>query len=160
VVRVEESIHRAIENLLHEWARTVDEARYEDLTLLMTESGEYKVMSRFNVERGLPLAIIYARSQAQFRDRILSMRVANVYETQFYRHTVTGVQIISVANGRYEVRANYTVVRIMEHDGSMTLFSTGQYRDEVVFEGETPKFARRHVVYDSRAIDTLLVIPL
>lgn len=159
-ILIEERTHRAIENLVYEWGRTADEGRHEDLAGLLVEAGEYKVMSRFNLDRGLPLAVIHTRSRAQLRDRILSLRVANVYETQFYRHSITGVQIIAQHGAAYEVRANYTVARIMEHDGSMVLFSTGQYRDEIVFEGDAPRFARHHVIFDSRAIDTLLVIPL
>jgi anthranilate 1,2-dioxygenase small subunit len=52
------------------------------------------------------------------------------------------------------------VVRTMEHDGAQIIFSTGQCRDEVVFDGATPLFRRRHVLFDSKAIDTLLAYPL
>jgi hypothetical protein len=47
-----------------------------------------------------------------------------------------------------------------EHNGEMAIFSCGQYRDEVVFEGQTPLLRRRHVLFDSRAIATLLAYPL
>jgi anthranilate 1,2-dioxygenase small subunit len=152
--------HRAIEHLLYEWARRIDEDRLEALAELMLESGEYKVASRFNVDRNLPVAVIHCRSAAQLRDRVTSLRVANVYEKHHYRHVVSGVQVIDAHAGECEVRANYVVHRIMEHDGSTIVFSTGQYRDLVAFEGAAPKFKRRHVVFDSRAIETLLVIPL
>jgi len=151
---------RAIENLLHEWARAIDEDRVEAAAALLTEDGEYKVVSRFNSDRGLPLALIHCRTAAQLRDRIASMRVANIYEKHFYRHLISGVQVIGEMDGAYEVRANYAVIRIMEHDGAMALFSTGQYRDSVVLEAAGARFRRRHVLYDSRAIDTCLVIPL
>ena len=59
-----------------------------------------------------------------------------------------------------EVRSNYLVVRTMDHDGSMAVFSTGQCRDSVVITPEGPRFKQRDIVYDSRAIETLLVIPL
>lgn len=150
----------AIEQLHYEWARTIDEGRYEDLLGLLTEDAEYKVASRFNVDRGLPLAIIHTRTRAQLKDRISSLRVANIYETHHYRHLVAGVQVIGVTARGHEVRSNYTVIRTMEHDGSMAVFSAGQYRDEVVFDGDAPRLSRRHVVFDSRAVDTLLVIPL
>lgn len=150
----------AIEQLYYEWARTIDEGRYEDLLALLTEDAEYKVASRFNVDRGLPLAIIHTRTRAQLQDRITSLRVANIYETHHYRHLVSGVQLIGATERGHEVRASYSVIRTMEHDGSMVVFSAGQYRDEVVFEGDAARLRRRHVVFDSRAIDTLLVIPL
>jgi anthranilate 1,2-dioxygenase small subunit len=70
------------------------------------------------------------------------------------------VQVVDEEGGAYEVRSNYAVIRIMEHDGSSAVFSSGQYRDSVLFEGGTPRFRRRHVVFDSKAIDTLLVYPI
>ena len=153
--------HRAIENLLYEWARTIDEDRLEQLAGLMLPSATYKVTSRFNADRGLPSAVIDCRSSDQLQDRITSMRVANVYEKHFYRHVVSGVQVVggSEAAG-WDVRANYLVVKTMEHDGSITVFSSGQYRDRVVLDGGEPKFASRLVVYDSRMIDTVLVTPI
>jgi 3-phenylpropionate/cinnamic acid dioxygenase small subunit len=41
-----------------------------------------------------------------------------------------------------------------------SIFSTGQYRDRVVIEAGQARFAERVVVFDSKAIDTLLAIPL
>jgi anthranilate 1,2-dioxygenase small subunit len=151
---------RAIESLVYEWARAIDEDRLEALAGLLVEDGEYKVASRYNLDRGLPLAVIHTRSRAQLRDRIVSLRVVNIYEAHHYRHLVSGVQVIGEEGGAYEVRSNYAVIRIMEHDGSSAIFSSGQYRDSVLFEGGTPRFRRRHVVFDSKAIDTLLVVPI
>ncbi|MFM9970628.1 MAG: nuclear transport factor 2 family protein [Burkholderiales bacterium] len=154
----------AIENLNYEWARLIDENKIEAIGDLMTESADYKVASRFNVDRNLPSAVIHCRSRAQLLDRITAMRVANIYEKQCYRHVVSGVQVLGAASdfgaNAWETRANYVVIRTMEHDGSMIVYSTGQYCDVVVFEGDAPKFARRHVVYDSRMIETVLVIPI
>ena len=152
--------HRAIENLIHEWARAIDEDRVEDIAALLTDDAEYKVASRFNVDRGLPLAIIHCKSAAQLRDRIKSMRIANIYEPHHYRHIVSGVQILGEQGGCFEVRSNYAVIRTMDHDGSMTVFSSGQCRDLVTLAGGEPRFRQRHMIYDSRAIETLMVIPL
>jgi anthranilate 1,2-dioxygenase small subunit len=157
---VDVDVKLAIENLVHEWARMIDEDRLEGLADLLADPGEYKVASRFNVDRNLPLAVIHCKSRAQLRDRITSLRIANVYEKHHYRHIVSGVQVIGRSGDEYEVRANYMVNRIMEHDGSTITFSTGQYRDRVVFEHGAPKFRQRQVIFDSRAIETLLVIPL
>lgn len=157
---IADAAFRAIEQLVHEWARAIDENRLEDLADLLTEDGEYEVASRYNADRGLPLAVIHTRSRAQLRDRITSLRVANIYEAHCYRHLVSGVQVIGEEGGAFDVRSNYAVIRIMEHDGASSIFSTGQYRDRVVFAGAAARFKRRHVVFDSKAIDTLLAYPL
>lgn len=151
---------RAVENLIYEWARAIDEDRVEAIAELLLPDGRYTVQSRFNHDRGLPMAIIDARSAAQLRDRIKSMRVANIYEPHHYRHILSGVQIVGEADGVLQVRSNYLVVRTMSLDGDMAIFSTGQCQDEVVITPDGPRFKRRLFLYDSRIIETLLVIPL
>lgn len=154
-----EAHFRAVENLIYEWARAIDEDRVEAIAELLLPDGRYTVQSRFNHDRGLPMAIIDARSAAQLRDRIKSMRVANIYEPHHYRHILSGVQIVGEVDGVLQVRSNYLVVRTMSLDGDMAIFSTGQCQDEVVITPDGPRFKRRLFLYDSRIIETLLVIP-
>jgi anthranilate 1,2-dioxygenase small subunit len=151
---------RAVENLIYEWARAIDEDRVEAIAELLLPDGRYTVQSRFNHDRGLPMAIIDARSAAQLRDRIKSMRVANIYEPHHYRHILSGVQIVGEVDGVLQVRSNFLVVRTMSLDGDMAIFSTGQCHDEVLITPEGPRFKKRLFLYDSRIIETLLVIPL
>jgi anthranilate 1,2-dioxygenase small subunit len=151
---------RAVENLLFEWARAIDENRVEAICELMAPDGRYTVQSRFNADRALPHALIDAHSAAQMRDRIRSMRLANIYEPQHYRHTVSGVQIVGGEGTQLQVRSNFTVVRTMELDGTMKLFAAGQCEDVVEVGGPEPLFRSRRFKLDSRAVETLLVIPL
>ncbi|MBL0420069.1 nuclear transport factor 2 family protein [Ramlibacter sp. AW1] len=151
---------RAVENLVHEWARAIDENRVEAIAELMLPKGRYTVRSRFNEDRGLPHALIDAQSAAQVRDRIKSMRLANIYEPQHMRHLISGVQIVGSRDGLLEVRSNFAVVRTLELEGDMKLFATGQARDLVDVSGERPLFHSRLLLIDSRAVETLLVIPL
>jgi anthranilate 1,2-dioxygenase small subunit len=151
---------RAVENLIYEWARAIDEDRVEAIPEWLLPDGRYTVQSRFNHDRGLPMAIIDSRSAAQLRDRIKSMRLANIYEPHHYRHILSGVQIVAEVDGVLQVRSNYLVVRTMSLDGDMAIFSTGQCQDEVVITPDGPRFKRRLFLYDSRIIETLLVIPL
>ena len=151
---------RPIENLLYEWARAVDENRVEDICRLMREDGRYRVQSRFNADRGLPHALMDAQSPAQLRDRIKSMRLANIYEPQHYRHMVSGVQIVGGEGALLQVRSNFLVVRTMDLDGDMKLFAAGQCEDVVDVGGPQPLFRSRHFKLDSRVVETLMVIPL
>ncbi|MDB5900289.1 MAG: small subunit aromatic oxygenase [Ramlibacter sp.] len=157
---IHEEHFRAVENLLYEWARAVDENRVEAICELMAPDGRYTVQSRFNADRGLPHALIDARSAAQLRDRIRSMRLANIYEPQHYRHTVSGVQIVGGEGAQLQVRSSFTVTRTMELDGTMKLFAAGQCEDVVEVGGAEPLFRSRRFKLDSRAVETLLVIPL
>ena len=151
---------RAVENLVSEWARAVDENRVEAICELLAPEGRYTVRSRFNADRGLPVALIDAHSASQLRDRIKSMRVANIYEPHHYRHIVSGVQIVGEQDGALDVRSSLVVVRTMELDGTMKVFASGQCRDLVEVRDGGPRFRSREIVLDSRAVETLLVIPL
>jgi anthranilate 1,2-dioxygenase small subunit len=151
---------RAIENLIYEWARAIDEDRIESIAELMEPEGRYTVTSRFNQSRDLPMAVIDAHSAAQLRDRIKSMRIANVYEPHHYRHILSGVQIIGEENGALVVRSNFLIIRTMELDGTMMLYASGQCQDLINVSGATARFKSRKFIYDSRAIETLMVIPL
>ena len=155
-----ENHFRAVENLVHEWARCIDENRVEAICELMLPEGRYTVQSRFNADRGLPHALMDARSAAQLRDRIKSMRLANIYEPQHYRHIVSGVQIVGGEAGALQVRSSFLVVRTLELDGDMKLFAAGQCDDVVDVTGPEPLFRARHFKLDSRVVETLMVIPL
>jgi len=150
----------SVEYLIHEWARAIDENRVEAIADLMTPEGRYTVTSRFNHDRNLPLAVIDCHSAAQLRDRIKSMRIANIYEPHHYRHMLSGVQVMGEEAGCLQVRSNFLIVRTMELDGTMKLFASGQCQDSVQLTDDGPRFARRTFIYDSRAVETLMVIPL
>lgn len=151
---------RPVQHLVYEWARAIDENRVEAIAELMLPQGRYRVQSRFNADRGLPHALIDAQSAAQLRDRIRSMRVANIYEPHHYRHIVSGVQITGGEGGVLEVRSNFLVVRTQELDGNMKVFACGQCEDRIDVTGHQPRFASRLFRLDSRIVETLLVIPL
>ena len=102
---------RAVENLIYEWARHIDEDHVEAITDLMLEDGRYTVKSRFNHDRDLPMAIIDSHSAAQLRDRIKSMRVANIYEPHHYRHILSGIQILNEEDPSYLSVADLIIPR-------------------------------------------------
>ena len=155
-----ETDYRLVEQLIFEWARRIDENRVEEIADLLVPNGRYTVQSRFNLDRNLPHCSIDCHSPAQLRDRILSMRIANIYEPHHYRHMISGIQILKKENKLLEVVSNFSIIRTMELDGQIQIIFTGQARDEILIDQQTILFTRRHLVFDSRAIETLLVIPI
>src|SRR6266700_591537 len=93
------------------------------------------------------------------RERVRSLREANVYEAQRYRHVI-GVPLIAPSEGSaVRAQTSFIVARIM-HSGETTLFATGRYHDHIVLDDGEARFAEKIVILDSRLIDTLLAIPL
>ena len=159
------ALHRAhidvVSYLLAEWAHAIDDNRVERIAELMCDDGRYTVSSRFNTDRGLPLAIIDAQSAAQLRDRIRSMRLANIYQPQHYRHLISSIQILGRGEqGRLQVRSSFAVFRTLETTGDSIFFAGGRCDDLIDISGAEPRFARRHMIYDSRAVETLMIIPI
>jgi 3-phenylpropionate/cinnamic acid dioxygenase small subunit len=147
-----------VQDLNARYAQAIDDNKLEAWPDFFTEDGRYRVTTAENAECGLPLAMIYATSRAMLRDRVRSLRDANVYEAQRYRHII-GAPLIGAEGGVVEAQTSFIVARVM-HTGETTLFATGRYHDRVVVENGVARFAEKAVVLDSRLIDTLLAIPL
>jgi anthranilate 1,2-dioxygenase small subunit len=152
-------VRRMVEDLVHAAARAIDDDRLEEFPNFFVAEGVYKVASRFNAERGLPLAHIYCTNRGMITDRIASIRKANIYQPHRYRHLISGIHVESHTGDVATARANYLVVRIMD-DGSSAIFSTGEYRDAILLRAGTALFRERVVLFDSKSIETLLAIPL
>ena len=152
------SFQREIEKLHARYAHALDDDRLEAWPDLFTENGIYRIATAENEERGLPIAVLFAEGRPMLRDRVASLRNANIYEPQRYRHIVSSIVMEELPGGMVRSTANFLVVRIMQ-DGSSLLFASGRYLDRIVLAPE-PLYEERVVVCDSRRFDTLLAIPL
>jgi 3-phenylpropionate/cinnamic acid dioxygenase small subunit len=148
-----------IQDLNARYVQAIDDDKLEAWPDFFTESGRYRITTAENVERGLPLGLIYATSRAMLRDRVRALRDANVYEAQRYRHVIGALLIEPAAGGTVRARTCFMVARIM-HTGATMLFATGCYHDRVVVDDGDPRFAEKVVILDSRLVDTLLAVPL
>ena len=151
----------AILDLNARYAQALDDCRLEEWPGFFTTSARYIVTTAENFEQGLPLGMIYATSRAMLQDRVRSLREANIYEAQRYRHIVGLPLLEPTQDGATRARTSFIVVRVM-HSGETVVFATGSYRDVIVTDASDGalRFTERTVVLDSRQIDTLLALPL
>jgi 3-phenylpropionate/cinnamic acid dioxygenase small subunit len=148
----------AVERLHARYVHALDADQLEDWPNFFTENGTYRIATAENEARGLPLPVLYAEGRAMLRDRVQSLRHANIYEPQRYRHVMSSVLLEKLDIHHVKSVCNFLVVRIMEN-GEAMLFASGRYVDRIVLSGE-PRYEERVVVCDSRRFDTLLAIPL
>ena len=150
-----------VANLNARYVAAIDDNKLEEWPDFFVANGSYRVTTAENFERGLPLALIYATSRAMLRDRVRSLRDANVYEAQRYRHLIGPALIGGQEGGEVRAQTSFMVARIM-HTGETSIFATGRYHDRILLgtpeRGEA--FVEKLVILDSRLIDTLLAIPL
>ena len=141
------------------YGNAIDSDALEDWPNFFTPNCHYRVTHIENEREGLPAGLIYADSRAMLEDRITSLRVANVYERQRYRHLLGVPDIESVDDTSAVARTAFMVARIMA-TGETLLFATGVYHDRFVTSGGRLLLAKRVVVCDSTVTDTLLALPL
>src|SRR5215213_6153478 len=116
-------LQRGIERLHARYAHALDNDELEQWPNFFTQNGRYRITTAENESRGLPLPVLYAEGQPMLRDRVASLRHANIYEPQRYRHMVSSVLVEPQANSAVKSIANFLVVRIMEN-GEAMLFAS------------------------------------
>src|SRR5262249_37558985 len=141
------------------YADAIDADRLESWPDFFLDDGCYRVTTAENVSQNLPLSLVYATSRAMLRDRVQSLREANVYESQRYPHVLGTPVVDRIESGAVTARTSFLVVRIMR-TGETMLFACGCYHDRIVGSAGKALFAEKTVVLDSRQIDTLLALPL
>ncbi len=150
-------LQRDVERLHARYAHAVDNDELEQWPNFFTAKGRYRIATAENEARGLPIPVLYCDGQAMLRDRIASLRHANIYEPQRYRHLVSAVLLQEETPQSVKSIANFLVVRIMEN-GEAVLFASGRYVDRISIA--EMRYEERLVICDSRRFDTLLAIPL
>jgi anthranilate 1,2-dioxygenase small subunit len=159
VTAVDIELQLAVEKLLARYVHALDDDRLEEWPDFFVDDGRYRITTAENFERELPLSIIYADSRAMLRDRVSALRHANIYEAQRYRHGVSSVLVERLDARTARATSNFQVVRVM-HSGESMLFASGRYLDRIRLNGSEPLFEEKIVLLDSRAVDTLLAIPI
>ncbi len=148
-----------LSELQHRYVQTIDSDRLEQWPDFFTEDGTYKIISKENADRGLPVAIIYCRNQKMMRDRIVALRHANIYEAHSYRHSVGGLVIDEVNGDEVKTTSSYIVVNT-GLAGDSTVYQAGCYQDTVVKRDGAWRYKDKRVVYDTSRVQTLLATPI
>jgi anthranilate 1,2-dioxygenase small subunit len=149
----------AIERLLADYAWYIDQDRLEEWLDFFTEDAVYKIVPRENVEQGLPLTLFIAENKNMLRDRVVSLRRANIYNIHYDRHLLSAIRVVADGDAECAVEASFAVFHT-DQEGESRIFSVGAYRDKIVFVGERALIKEKIVVVDTAAVRTLLSTPL
>jgi anthranilate 1,2-dioxygenase small subunit len=138
----------------------LDNDRLEAWTDFFTEDCRYEIIPKENVDAGLPAPVIYCRNRKMLRDRVLSLRNANIYEGHTYRHMTSGLVVGDIADdGSIATTSSYVVINTGQA-GESTVYQAGCYHDEVVRVDGALRYRKRRVVYDTSRVQTLLATPI
>jgi len=138
-----------IDKLNQLYARCLDEGRYSEWPDFFVEDANYIIHSRENADADLEAYIMYCEGGPMMRDRMLATEKAIVHDLRYERRVVASPLITKENNEHIETRSNYVMYR-SGLEGNSELFSTGEYRDKIVFDDDgNPKFKERIVVLDT-----------
>ena len=156
---IDAGTRRLVEDFLLDCAWAIDEDDLEAWPGFFAEDGRYRITTRDNEARGLPVGIMLCEGRGMMEDRVLALRTANIYEPHRYRHILGRPRLREAEGGLVRSDSSFIVVRTMQ-DGRMDLFAAGNYRDLLRVEGGRAAFRERAAVLESRRVDVLIVIPI
>jgi anthranilate 1,2-dioxygenase small subunit len=158
-VSQEQTIQAGARRLLAAYTYVLDEGPLADWPTLFTESCLYRITTRQNEERNMPLSIMLCDNRAMLYDRVEAVEKANIFEPHYYRHVLSDSRPLRSTADSIWTETSFICVRTML-DGRMSLFAAGKYVDEIVVEGDLWLFRSKTVVLDSSQVDTLIAKPL
>jgi 3-phenylpropionate/cinnamic acid dioxygenase small subunit len=148
-----------IEELYAEYAACLDDLELERWPDFFVDPCLYRVTSRENFDRGLPLALILCESAGMLRDRVVALRKTSVYSPRAMRHIVSGVRVGESDANQTRAGASFVVFE-SPLDEPTRVFCAGRYLDVLVRTPNGLRFRERTCVLDSPLILGSLVYPV
>lgn len=145
--------------LQDQYINTLDNDRLEIWPTLFTEDCLYEIVPKENADMGLPIGVIFCDNQKMLRDRVVSLRNANIFEEHSYRHMTSGLCVVAQRDGVIETESNYVVIQTRTN-GESNVFQAGKYCDKVVRTAEGLRYQSKRVIYDTSRVQTLLATPI
>lgn len=155
----------ALHELHAEYAAVLDARDLERWPGLFTEAGSYRLQSRENHERGLPLSVLHLDSRAMLRDRVYGARETIYHDPCAQRHVGGPPRLLARepgADGEVLVTETPVLVLRTKRDAMPEILITGRYLDRVVPAPDTPvglRFAQRWLIFDNDLLANSIVDP-
>jgi salicylate 5-hydroxylase small subunit len=153
------TIRFTVHDLYADYARCVDDTRYEEWPDFFTEDCLYRIVSRENYDAGLLMSALALESKAMLRDRVYGMTKTMFHAPYLQRHIVSLPRIVSESSEGIVAEANYLVIRT-KLDSYSEVFNAGRYVDTIVSEDGRLKFKKRICIFDSELVPNSLVYPI
>jgi anthranilate 1,2-dioxygenase small subunit len=149
----------ALTDLMAEYGMALDEDRLEDWVELFDEQCDYRVVTRENVEQGLPNVLMWCDNKDMLRDRIESYRHVNEYNPHYDRHVIGPLRVVAEQDGSATFEASYSLFQT-DLEGNSRIFSVGRYRVEAVLRGGAAQLKSVQVIADTGTVPSLLATPI
>jgi len=148
-----------IQQLQDRYSAALDNDRLEEWASLFTPDCNYEIVPRENADLGLPVGLIHCDNQRMLRDRVVSLRHANIFEAHSCRHLTSGLQVTPLGDDEVEATSSYVVVQTRT-DGESFVYQAGRYHDRILRTPEGWRYRSRRCIYDTSRVMTLLATPI
>jgi 3-phenylpropionate/cinnamic acid dioxygenase small subunit len=156
----DEKLRAEIEDLYARYATLLDEGPLEAWPALFDPGASYRIATRENVERGLPLALLSCDGRAAIEDRVYAIRNTSFTVPRRTRHLWSGLCCPDPEDDPLRVEANFAVYESL-HEDPTRLHSVGRYRDRLARDAEGRlRFREKLCVVDGALVPNSLGIPL
>jgi salicylate 5-hydroxylase small subunit len=147
----------ALHALYADYSAALDNGELQRWPDFFTEDCIYKLQSRENFDRGLPLSTLSFESKGMLKDGATDTLFHDPYSQ---RHIVGLPRLLKHDDdGSLHCEANYLVIRT-KRDAMPEILSVGRYIDHVVTTPEGLKFNKRLVIFDNDLIANSLIYPI
>jgi 3-phenylpropionate/cinnamic acid dioxygenase small subunit len=154
------SIDRArLRDLYDDYIALLDACDFDAWLELFLDDSDYRIQSRENFERGLPLATVRCESRKMLADRIDAIRNTQTFAPRNLRRFVSGIRVRRATDAGVEVGASFLVVESLE-DEPTRAHMAGSYVDVVTSVDGALKFRSKLAVYDSPIVPISLIYPV
>ena len=137
----------------------IDTDRLEKWPDMFTDDCIYEIVPKENADLGLSVGIMHCFGRPMLRDRVVSLRQANVFEPHTYRHLTSGLEFTSVDADTLDMQSNYVVIQTLTN-GESEVYQAGRYIDRVVRTPDGWRYQSKRAIYDTSRVHTLLVTPV
>ena len=110
----ERDLYFSLERLQTHYILCIDGGRLEEWPHFFTEDCIYRIIPRENFDMGLPAPLVYCDNRRMLIDRVTSLRQANIFQPHHYRHIVSGVRILELAEAEVTMESNYVVFQTLQ----------------------------------------------
>lgn len=151
-----------VELLYTSYCEALDDADTDRWPSFFSDDGQYRITTKENLERGMPLCLVLCEGQAMLRDRAAALGRAVFHRRRFQRRMISGLRLktFNDLDGQgIETCASFVVYESMDDEPSR-LLACGRSMDVIVREKQALKFKQRLCVIDSRVMPDSLVFPI
>ncbi len=152
------SLREELEEFYAAYAEVIDGGALERWPEFFVEPCLYRIVSKENHDKDLPLSLMRCESLGMLKDRAYASKELNVYAPRAWRHSITQIRGRE-AGATVAAQANFLVLESLP-DQHTRVLCAGRYFDKLVRTEAGLRLREKICVYDAALIPGSIVMPL